>query len=289
MFAKTISASTILGLLLAAVPVLAQPPLIAAELNVPGSPPVLLNVPQEAVDRSPAIVPLGTAVDPATGKVVEGIAFIHYKKDLGKGSQNAKSPKAGGSSCYSYLARGAKWKSVEPWVMNPSNAEGLDPAALFNLEGAALAKWEDAADGTTGNGAGVEIFGGGSQTAAALVADTVAPDGQNEVYFGNVGTTGAIAVTIVWGFFSGPTFARELVEWDQVYDQVDFNWSADAAGVAGKMDFDNIASHEDGHSAGMGHPDDSCTEETMYRFSANAETKKRSLNAGDIAGVNALY
>ena len=55
------------------------------------------------------------------------------------------------------------------------------------------------------------------------------------------------------------------------------------------MDYKNVAVHEFGHSLGLGHPDDSCTEESLYRFVAFNETKKRDLNAGDIAGVNELY
>jgi len=55
------------------------------------------------------------------------------------------------------------------------------------------------------------------------------------------------------------------------------------------MDFENIATHELGHAAGMGHPSDSCTEETMYRFADFGEIKKQTLEAGDIAGIKALY
>ncbi len=99
--------------------------------------------------------------------------------------------------------------------------------------------------------------------------------------------SGAIGVTIVWGIFNGPPFARELVEWDQVYDDTDFDWSS--TGEAGKMDFENIATHELGHTVGMGHPDDSCLEETMYRFASEGETNKRTLEAGDSAGVKRLY
>lgn len=40
---------------------------------------------------------------------------------------------------------------------------------------------------------------------------------------------------------------------------------------------------------GVGHPEDSCTEETMYRFAVLGETKKSELNDGDIAGINELY
>ncbi|MBS3106029.1 matrixin family metalloprotease [Candidatus Woesearchaeota archaeon] len=55
------------------------------------------------------------------------------------------------------------------------------------------------------------------------------------------------------------------------------------------MDYQNIATHEFGHAAGMNHPSDSCTEETEYRFAQSGETKKRTLNAGDISGIIKLY
>ncbi len=55
------------------------------------------------------------------------------------------------------------------------------------------------------------------------------------------------------------------------------------------MDLQNIATHEGGHGAGMDHPDDSCSEETMYRFSQQGETNRRTLHTGDIAGINKLY
>jgi hypothetical protein len=55
------------------------------------------------------------------------------------------------------------------------------------------------------------------------------------------------------------------------------------------MDYQNIATHEFGHAAGMGHPAGSCTEETMYGFAQSGETKKRTLAAGDIAGIQKQY
>jgi hypothetical protein len=39
----------------------------------------------------------------------------------------------------------------------------------------------------------------------------------------------------------------------------------------------------------MGHPGNGCTEETMYAFATEGETKKRSLHTGDIAGIQVLY
>lgn len=259
-------------------PVAAQP-ILPAVVSFPGQ---TIQVPQVAIDSSPAIVPLGSAVDPASGKKVEGVMFIHYKKAPTHKPQHSGTT-GGSGSCFAYLAKGAKWKTVEPWVMNTANTRGLDGTILFNIESASLAKWEVAA------GLGVDIFGLGTPTTTTLVADTSSMDGLNEVYFGSISDPSVIAVTIVWGIFAGPPSGRELVEWDQVYNQVGFDWSAGVAGVSEKMDFDNIATHENGHSAGMGHPSDSCTEETMYRFSSNGETKKRDLNTGDINGINGLY
>lgn len=92
-----------------------------------------------------------------------------------------------------------------------------------------------------------------------------------------------------WGIFSGPVKQRQLIEWDQVYNEVNFDWIADATTDPTKMDFENISTHEIGHAFGMGHPNSSCTEETMYAFATEGETKKRDLNSGDIAGISALY
>jgi len=92
--------------------------------------------------------------------------------------------------------------------------------------------------------------------------------------------------------FRGRPSDRKLVEWDQIYDQVDFDWSldCDAEDCSNKMDFDNIATHEDGHSAGMGDLyEDQCSEQTMYGYASYGEVKKRTLELGDITGISDLY
>lgn len=267
---------------------LAVPDFAAMTLETPG---VIqtLNLPAHA-DHAP-VISLGTAVDPVSGKAVEGYAIIHYRggefthrDGEAKGGGGGK---GGGETCFGFLARDAKWKTVEPWVVNAANTSGLGDAFIKDTLAGGVMKWEDAADGTVGDGGSINIIGNGSLTSTTLEADTASPDGVNEVYFGNPGSS-AIAVTIVWGIFGGPPSGRELVEWDQIYNEVTYDWSA--SGEANKMDFDNIATHELGHSFGM---DDlytaSCASETMYGFADFGETNKRTLEKGDIAGISKLY
>ncbi|MBI2024621.1 MAG: matrixin family metalloprotease [Candidatus Harrisonbacteria bacterium] len=232
------------------------------------------------VDHS-VIVPLGEAFDRQTGKKVEGFKIIHYKRGYHHRPNHTGGPGGeAGSTCYAYLSKGANWKLTEDYLVDSSNTQGLASSSVHSLLSTALETWDSEV--------AADIFGVES-IGVVDGADFIAPDGKNEFLFANVSDPGAIAVTIVWGIFSGPPFQRELVEWDMVFDDVDFSWSVDASGVAGKMDFLNIAVHEVGHAAGMGHPSDSCVEETMFRFASEGEIKKRDLNAGDIAGIKALY
>ena len=240
-----------------------------------------LNLPDAASDNA-AVRYLGEKVDPATHELVQGYAIVHYRS----ANASARASKARAPKCYGFLANGAKWKSVEPWFVNPSNGRGLGGSYVLSNLASNVSKWEDATDGTLGNG-GANVLGDGYFATGTLVADTVSPDNLNEVYFANVADPGAIAVTIVWGIFSGPTFNRKLVEWDQVYDDFDYDWSA--SGELGKMDFENIATHELGHSVGLADLYNTCTEETMYGYADYGETKKRDLNSGDVQGMNAMY
>ena len=269
MVKKVLVSSVALATILSVVPALAAP----------GNSGNVVNLPDTASQKADVIF-LGTAIDPTTGLVVEGYAILHPRNGHAKGGVPGKpGGGGGGSTCYAFMASGAKWKIVEPWVVNPANSEGLSDSYVFNNLAGDIQKWE--------NAAAFNIIGAGMTTSTTLVADTISPDGVNEVYFADIDESGVIGVTIVWGIFGGRPSGRMLVEWDQVYDDVSFDWSS--AGEAGKMDFENIATHELGHTLGMGHPDSSCIEETMYAYASLGETIKRTLNAGDIAGIQALY
>ena len=254
-------------------------------------------IPAHAVEVAPGVFYLGKAMD--KGRVVEGYAFmLKDKKGFGrvcnnngicerelgenpscvdcKGGEDPVEPDT--SSCYGFLARGAKWKTVEDWIVNPANTRGLTSDFITSNLADNIAKWEaEAGDNILGN----EISG------VVDGADLVSPDNKNEVMFADVKYEDAIAITIVWGYFSGNPAWRELVEWDMIFDDVDFDWSINEPD---KMDFENIATHELGHAVGL---DDlyksECSEQTMFGYASEGETKKRTLESGDIAGIQELY
>jgi Matrixin. len=235
------------------------------------------KLPDTAKALSPTLYSLGHAKD-VNGRDVEGFAFVHRKDAEARAA--VKPSRGGGPTCYGFMASGAKWKTAEPWLVNTANSRGLTQDFVFNNIYSNTNKWDFAA--------GKDVLGGGSVTNDALIADTTSTDNKNEVYFADITDSNAIAVTIVWGIFGGPPQSRELVEWDQVYDDVDYNWSP--SGEPGKMDFENISTHELGHAAGMGDIyDPSCSAVTMFGYADNGEINKRSLEQPDIDGIKALY
>lgn len=235
-----------------------------------------LTLPGTASQKASGVVPLGTALD--NGQVVEGFAIIHYKEKPAKPSW-AKGK--GGVKCYSYLANGARWKTTESYVLDETNNDGLALELINTVTATSLETWDSQV--------AFEIFGHEDTAAVVDGADMVAPDNKNEIYFGNIADPGVIAVSIVWGIFSGPPQTRQLVEYDVVFDDADYTWG-DAVINPSVMDYQNIATHELGHGTGMADLyESSCSEETMYGYATTGETKKRDLNTGDITGIRALY
>ncbi|MEK7669561.1 MAG: matrixin family metalloprotease [Patescibacteria group bacterium] len=237
------------------------------------------TLPADAIEIAPGVFSLGKAKDPKTGKIVDGIAFVHYKKEETR-SNNAK-PSKGVTQCYGFISKGAKWKTEENWVINANNNSGLDKNILLNIVRDSIDKWENAA-GNTG------VLGQGELVDGDLGAGDYY-NNANEVEFNDLGSANTIAITTIWGYFSGPVFTREILEWDMEFN-TQFQWSAGESGVAGKMDFDNIATHELGHAFGLADLyTSSCNQETMFGYAGEGETNKRDLNTGDIKGIRELY
>ena len=236
-------------------------------------------VPAHAVQISEGVFSLGEATDPVSGKLVQGFMFIDDRKaNSHKPNHNPgeKGDKGGGdktsSTCYSLFAKDAKWKTTE----NYTTSAEVDLA----LTEASLNAWDTEVS--------FDIFGTGTTGATNVTGSDGGMDGSNEVELSDLGPSNTIAYTIVWGIFGGPPQGRELVEWDAVFN-TDYAWSD--SGEAGKMDYQNIATHEFGHALGLGHSptDIDCVEETMYPTAGYGETNKRTLETGDLTGLGKLY
>ena len=240
------------------------------------------SLPANAKQIAKNIYDLGTGMH--NGEQVRGFAFIYRADHAVKPDGVGGGKKGGGSKCYAYISSGAKWRVVEDYVVDSTNLSGMSQTDVESTIATALGLWNEQASGT--------IFG--SQVAGTVDgADVTTPlDDRNEVYFADINdpsidSNNTIAVTVTWGVFGGPPRNRRLVEWDQVYNE-SFVFG-DASINTGVMDILGIAAHEVGHAAGMGHPESTCLDETMFAFAATGEVKKRDLNAGDIAGVKKLY
>lgn len=119
-------------------------------------------------------------------------------------------------------------------------------------------------------------------------------DGVNLIAWGRTSGS-ALAVTYTWYYPE----SGEVVETDTIMNKK-FGWSwSDPAGwtdssstcaYTGVYDAQNIMTHELGHWFGLlDHYSAEYTDNTMYGYGSKAETKKDTLTAGDIAGLEAIY
>jgi hypothetical protein len=217
-------------------------------------------------------------------RVLSKIKFIHYKKGYGKPEGTpGKGNNNKDSECYEFLRKGVKWLSPVSLVVHPALEEKVDGAIGLSRE-----TWREA----TPEG----LFGSYEISDDADWDDERdQTDGRNELSFGDYPQDGVIAVTVVWGYFGGPPDQREIIEFDILFD-TDFNWgnagptNEGGLGDTDFMDLENIATHELGHGLGLGDIyTDTCSEVTMYGYSTEGETKKRTLEGPDIAGIQELY
>lgn len=97
-----------------------------------------------------------------------------------------------------------------------------------------------------------------------------------------------VAVNAYW--FNPDPNSQDLTESDIYLNGVNYTWSA--TGQAGRMDVQDLVTHESGHALSLsdlyGNTDG---EKTMYGYTDpnGGETKKRTLEPDDIAGVRYLY
>ena len=201
----------------------------------------------------------------------EKIVFIHYKNDFVRrpSGRPAKAP-----TCYGFLSKGAKLKTTEDLTIAPN----LDVSAILT----AAEEWD--------SWTSTNLFGDHRVDSTANWDGWTGSiqDGRNEFSYDNYPQSGVIAVTVVWGYFSGPPSTREITEFDVLFD-TDYEWG-DATVDSAVMDLQNIATHEIGHGVGLADVyQTACSEVTMYGYSDYGEIIKRDLKTPDITGLQKLY
>jgi len=161
------------------------------------------------------------------------------------------------------------WYTTAKYWINTRNNFGFSASAVVSTITTSAGTWdiETAAavfsyQGTTTRSAGTR-------------------DNYNVVAWGYYWRTGVIAVTYIW--YSG----SQILETDCRMNNL-FKWSL--TGEAGKMDVQNIMTHEFGHWAGLADLyGDVDYWLTMYGYAGYGETYKRTLGLGDINGLEAWY
>ncbi len=198
---------------------------------------------------------------------LERVDFIHYAKP----TNPAKQPSS--ATCYKLL--GVKWKTFPVnYIINPSNPQNLSEGFVTSAVSTSAETW-DAATST-------ELLND------AYTIDYTAQYGiqnfQNAIAFGAYPDSRVIAVTSVWYTPVG----RRIVEFDILFN-TGFVWG-DATANPAAMDLQNIATHELGHGVGMADIySTTCSAVTMYGYSTEGETQKRSLEQPDITGLQKMY
>jgi len=217
---------------------------------------------------------------------LQRVVFVHY---AGK-----KPPKPPGeeNGYYKLISGGVRWKSFPvPIEVNPTNPSDLRTPAVLTAIGLAAEEWDSGAYsrslGEAWYGVTPDLFEDRIETTTKTYDDLAWTsdklDEHNTLVWGDYPTSGVIAVTIMW--YNSAT--KTMVEFDMVFD-TNYAWSI--SGEAGKMDLQNIATHELGHGAGLSDLySNAANKETMYGYSDFGDVSKRDLYTGDIQGITRLY
>lgn len=125
------------------------------------------------------------------------------------------------------------------------------------------------------------VFEEGRNVAIFDEVESHVPDRVNELVWSDL-DSGIIAVCYTW------SVGDEIIQFDIAFN-TDYLWNLDSANTD-LMDLQNIATHELGHGFGLlDIYKPKLSELTMYGYSGPGDIAKRSLEQGDIDGIQAIY
>jgi hypothetical protein len=206
--------------------------------------------------------------------LVKGV-IVHHKDKEAKSKSNNGNSKQRGTATNPCSKTFSSWRTIPvSYVVNPTNSQDLNLLFIQDAIVNGINEWDD----HTSRNLVVDIY----------TVDTSAvwgvQDWKNAIVFGNYPDAGVIAVTTYWRYLRGGNIA----EFDILMDE-DFTWG-DATIGPKEMDFQNIFTHEFGHGLGLSDIYTSkCNTQTMFGYSWEGDIQKRTLESGDIAGLQRLY
>ena len=198
---------------------------------------------------------------------LERVDFIHYVRPENPGSGSKP------TSCYKLM--GVKWNTLPVnYIINPNNTQGLSESFVTSTISTSAETWDSATSSEILNDAYTVNY----------TAQYGIQNFQNAIDFGDYPNDGVIAVTSVWYTRVG----KQIVEFDMRFN-TRFDWG-DASVNSSVMDLENIAVHELGHGVGLADIySTACGYVTMYGYSTEGETSKRTLEQPDITGLQRMY
>lgn len=186
------------------------------------------------------------------------------------------------SDCAIMISDGAIWKTAEDYIIDTTNTEGLSSLFIHEALGRAISSWKLVLDPSP--------IGSEDLTHTSDGPDFNAPDGLNEITFGPISDSSTIGLTILWGIFGGPIEQREIVEYDIIFNDVNFVFG-NVDQISTVIDLQAVATHELGHGT-VGFADvytSSCSGATMYGRTSPGSKTQRTIDPDTIISARQAY
>lgn len=234
----------------------------------------------------------------AVAVTLAGVAFLVNDTDGDRPGTAGVAPEAQGGGCaqWAYTTRASRQHHTFTWVLNVSSIPPyLDPAQAERAIDRATRTVAHARSNCPGAPAGAEpprvIYAGpttreANVTPAADCFPTDNSDGINVVSFGRL-PPDVVAVTCSY------TYRGDIWQSDMMLNDAPemFTTTPNAASCVDSFDLQAAATHERGHSFGLGHvPESPATDAlTMSTMMGRCDPSGRTLGLGDVAGLNRMY
>ena len=173
-----------------------------------------------------------------------------------------------------YSKTGYKWSTMNvPFYVNPSNQDVSATAAIAAIQ-AGMAAW------STQAGTPFRFYYAGQ-----VSSTTTGYDSKNVIVFRNTTSGGNIA-TSYWWHSNGNLVDSDIIFWDGARKFFTGSSGCSSGSLLGAY-IEDVATHELGHSLGLGHS--GVNEATMYPSYSACSQGMRTLASDDVSGARSLY